>query len=143
MAISSDAANRRFQTVWRDYEAWLSENPSRNPEEYLADLPKHGRSADWALNKGYVFGPRSVEATEATEAQCPTLSFPDLPVPARAVPPFEWAVELIGAALAIRCPLTQPQRTSAMEHALRFRSIALRTPRFGARSQGKRATSQQ
>lgn len=100
VAISSDAANRRFQTVWRDYEAWLSENPSRNPEEYLADLLKHNQSVDWALNKGYVLGPNPLSTTKATEAQCPTLSFPDLPVPTRAVPPFEWAVELIGAALA-------------------------------------------
>jgi hypothetical protein len=100
VAISSDAANRRFQTVWRDYEAWLSENPSRNPEEYLADLLKHSQSVDWALNKGYVLGHNPLSTTSVTEAQCPTLSFPDLPVPTRAIPPFEWAVELIGAALA-------------------------------------------
>src|ERR1700689_5230723 len=38
VAVSSEAARRRFQTVWDHYDTWLAENPSRNPEEYLADL---------------------------------------------------------------------------------------------------------
>ena len=116
--MSSDAANRRFQTVWRDYEAWLSENSSRNPEEYLADLLKHRRSATWALNKGYAFGHDPLRATETTEAQCANLSFPDLPVPARAVPPFEWAVELIGAALA--SPLSSDTTTTNFRYGARI-----------------------
>src|SRR5438046_613116 len=74
VAVSSEAAARRFQTVWNDYEAWLSANPARNAEEYLADLLKHG------------------------------LSFPNFPVPARVIPPFQWAVELLGAVLSTPLP---------------------------------------
>jgi len=114
VAVSSDATNRRFQMVWRDYEAWLSENPSRNPEEYLADLLKHRQSVNWSLNRGYVLGHNPSKTTEATEAQCATLSFPDLPVPTRTVPPFEWAVELIGAALAT------PQSSDRMTNNFRY-----------------------
>jgi len=32
VAIPSEAAARRFRTVWKDYEAWLPENPSRDAE---------------------------------------------------------------------------------------------------------------
>jgi hypothetical protein len=117
VAISSDAANRRFQTVWRDHEAWLYENPSRNPEEYLADLLKHRQSVNWSLNKGYVLGHNPSRTSEATEAQCATLSFLDLPVPTRAVPPFEWAVELIGAALAT--PLSSDTTTINFRYGAR------------------------
>src|SRR5882724_6063841 len=62
VAVSSEAARRRFQTVWNDYEAWLSENPSRNPEEYLSDLLKHGQSAAWTTNEKYVLGRSDLEA---------------------------------------------------------------------------------
>jgi hypothetical protein len=51
VAVPSEAAARRFHTVWRDYEMWSTENPSRNPEEYLADLPKHRRSVTWTANE--------------------------------------------------------------------------------------------
>jgi hypothetical protein len=104
VAVSSESAAQRFQTVWNDYDAWLSENPSRNPEEYLADLLKYRQSASWGFNTGYVFRHNPLKATEATEAQSATFSFPDLPVPTRAVPPFEWAVELLGATLATPLP---------------------------------------
>ena len=69
MAVPSEAAARRFQTVWNDYEAWLFENPSRNPEEYLADLLKRGRSATWTVNERYVLGRSDPEATAPIEAQ--------------------------------------------------------------------------
>jgi hypothetical protein len=98
VAVSSEAASRRFQTVWSDYKAWISENPARNPEEYLADLHSHRQSANWGFHKGYVLGHKPLGTTEAT------FSFPELPLPNRAVPPFEWAVELIGAALATPLP---------------------------------------
>lgn len=117
VAVSSEAAARRFQTVWGDYEAWLSENPSCNPEEYLADLLKHRQSASWALNKGYVLDHNPLGTTEATQAQCATFSFPDLPVPTRAVPPFEWAVELLGAALAT--PLSSDTTTKNFRYGAR------------------------
>ena len=104
VAIPSEAAARRFQTVWKDYEAWLLEYPSRNTEEYLADLPKHGRSATWTANEGYLLGCSDEEATAAIETRGSTFSFPDIPVPARVIPPFEWAVELLGAVLASPLP---------------------------------------
>jgi hypothetical protein len=104
VAVSSQAAARRFQTVWKDYEAWLSENPSRNPEEYLADLLQHEQSAIWTANERYASGRTDLEAAAAIEARQSTLLFPDLPVPARVVPPFGWAVELVGAALATPLP---------------------------------------
>jgi len=104
VAVSSEAARRRFQTVWNDYEAWLSENPSRNPEEYLADLLKHGRSAAWTVNERYVLSRSHLEAPAAIETQRSTFSFPDFPVPTRIIPPFKWAVELLGAALATPLP---------------------------------------
>lgn len=72
VAVSSDAAAHRFGAVWKDHEAWLSENPTKNPEEYLTDLLKHGQSAAWT--------------------GC------------RVTPPFAWAVELLGAALATPLP---------------------------------------
>ena len=118
VAISSDAANLRFQTVWRDYEEWSSENPSRSPEEYLADLLKYRQSVNWVLNKGYVAGHDPLRTTEETDAQCATLLFPDLPVPARAVPPFEWAVELVGAALAT--PLSSDRMTNNFRYGARI-----------------------
>jgi hypothetical protein len=118
VAISSDAANRRFQTVWRDYDGWLSENPSRNPEEYLADLLKHHQYVNWSLNKGYVLGRNPSRMARVTEAQCATLSFPDLPVPTRAVPPYEWAVELVGAALAT--PLSSDRMTNNFRYGARI-----------------------
>jgi len=104
VAVSSEAAARRFQTIWNDYEAWLSENPSHNPEGYLADLLKHGRSATWTVNERYVLSRTDLEATAGIEARGSTFSFPDCPVPARFIPPFEWAVELLGAALATPLP---------------------------------------
>lgn len=104
VAVSSEAGARRFQTVWNDYEAWLSENPSRNPEEYLADLLKYGQSACWTVNERYVLGRTDLEATAAIEARGSTFSFPDFPVPECVIPPFEWAVELLGAALATPLP---------------------------------------
>ncbi len=104
VAVSSEAAARRFQTVWKDYEAWLSENPSRNPEEYLADLPKHGRSTAWTANEKYVLGRSDLEATTAIETRGSTFPFPDFPVPARVIPPFEWAVELLATVLATPLP---------------------------------------
>ena len=117
VAVSSDAAARRFQTVWSDYEEWKSENSSRNAEEYLADLHRHRESASWALNKGYMFGHHPLRTTEAIEKQCATFSFPDLPVPTRAVPPFEWAVELIGAVLAT--PLSSDTTTKNFRYGAR------------------------
>jgi len=100
VAVSSEGARRRFRTVWNHYEAWLSDNPSRNPEEYLADLLMHGRSAAWTVNERYVLSRDNFEATPAIETQGSTFSFPDSPVPARVIPPFKWAVELLGAVLA-------------------------------------------
>jgi hypothetical protein len=100
VAISSEAARRRFQTVWKDYEAWLSENPSRNPEEYLADLLRLKRSVAWTANERYVLSRSELEASAAIGTQGSTFSFPDFGVPTRLIPPFEWAVELLGAALA-------------------------------------------
>ena len=38
VVVASKRAERRFQAVWRDYGDWQRNNPSRNPEEYLADL---------------------------------------------------------------------------------------------------------
>lgn len=45
-----------------------------------------------------------LEATAPIEAQGLTFSFPDFPVPARVIPPFEWAVELLAAVLATPLP---------------------------------------
>jgi len=104
VAIPSEAAARRFRTVWKDYEAWLPENPSRNAEEYLADLPKHRRSAVWTANERYVLARRNLEATATIETRGSTFPFPDFPVPARVIPPFEWAVELLAAVLATPLP---------------------------------------
>jgi hypothetical protein len=104
VAASSVAARRRFQAVWNDYAAWLSENPSRNPEEYLAELLKHERSAVWTANERYVLDRSDLEATAAIETQGPTFSFPDFPVPTHVIPPFKWAVELLGAVLATPLP---------------------------------------
>lgn len=36
--VVSKLARQRFQRIWRHYEEWQHQNPSRNPEEYLADL---------------------------------------------------------------------------------------------------------
>lgn len=104
VAIPSEAAARRYRTVWNDYEAWLFENPYRNPEEYLADLPKHGQSAVWIANERYLVAHRDLEATVGIEGRASTLPFPDLPVPTRVIPPFEWAVELLAAVLATPLP---------------------------------------
>ncbi len=98
VAVPSKAAAHRFRVVWSDYEAWLRENAARNPEEYLADLFKQRRSAVWTLNERYVAG------DNATEPQGFALPIPDIPVPRRAIPPFEWAVELLGAVLATPLP---------------------------------------
>ena len=38
VAVTSKRAAARFDAVWEDYDKWQAENPSRNPEEYLADL---------------------------------------------------------------------------------------------------------
>src|ERR1019366_6191134 len=87
------------------------------PEEYLADLHQHRQSASWGLNTGYVFGHNRLGRTAASETECATISFPDLPVPTRAVPPFEWAVELIGAALAT--PLSSDTTTKNFRYGAR------------------------
>jgi len=86
--------------VWNDYQAWLSENPSRNAQEYLADLLRRGHSAAWIVNDKCA----DLEATAEGESRQATLSFPGFPVLAGVVPPFEWAVELLGAALATPLP---------------------------------------
>jgi hypothetical protein len=104
VAITSEAAARRFRTVWNDYEAWLLEDPSRNAEQYLAVLPRHGRSATWAVNERHVLGRSDLEQTAAIETQGSTLPFPDFQVPRRFIPPFYWAVELLGAVLATPLP---------------------------------------
>jgi hypothetical protein len=104
VTVSSEAARRKFQTVWNDYEAWLSENPSRNPEEYLADLLNHERSAAWTVNERYVLSRSRLEPAAAIETQGSTFSFGDFPLPTRIIPPFKWAVELLGAALATPLP---------------------------------------
>jgi len=70
----------------------------------LADLPKHGRSATWTANERYVLGRRDSEATAIIETRGSTFPFPDFPVPARVIPPFEWAVELLAAVLATPLP---------------------------------------
>jgi hypothetical protein len=100
VAIPSEAAARRFQVVWTDYEAWLSENPSRNAEEYLSTLSKRGRSAAWTANEKTVLCGRGSEARTATETRDMLLFFPDIPVPSRLIPPFEWAAELLAVVLA-------------------------------------------
>ena len=38
LAVVSKSAAQRFQWVWGDYARWQQGNPSRGPEEYLADL---------------------------------------------------------------------------------------------------------
>jgi len=70
----------------------------------LADLPKHGRSAVWTANERYVLGRRDLEATATIETLGSTFPFPDFPVPARVIPAFEWAVELLAAVLATPLP---------------------------------------
>jgi hypothetical protein len=105
VAVSSETAARRFQTVWNDYDLWLSENPSRNAEEYLADLlAGHDQSGSWSLNERYVLGRSRPAITTASESRCAALPFQDFPVPRRLVPPFTWAVELLGAVLATPLP---------------------------------------
>jgi len=52
VVVVSKQAERRFQAVWRDYYKWRTENLSRNPEEYLADLYENQRSwppFSWAV----------------------------------------------------------------------------------------------
>lgn len=100
VAVSSEAARRRFQTVWDHYDTWLAENPSRNPEEYLADLLEYGQAASWTVNERYVLRGSDLVETPAIETLGPTFSFPDSPVPTRVIPPFKWAMQLLGATLA-------------------------------------------
>jgi hypothetical protein len=104
VAVSSQATARRFKTVWNDYDAWLSKNPSRNPEEYLADLLMYGQLAAWTLNEKYALRRGDSEVPAAREARQSIFPFPDFPIPARVIPPFEWAVELLGAVLGTPSP---------------------------------------
>jgi len=100
VAVSSGGAARRFQAVWDHHEEWLSENHARNAEEYLADLLKQHESTVWSLSERYALQHSSLERTGAIEARQAPLPFSIPRLPSRAVPPFEWAVELLGAALA-------------------------------------------
>lgn len=102
IAISSAASAHRFQTVWSDYDAWLSENPSGNPEEYLGDLLRRCQSTAWRATGRYALDESA--PTAGTQVQGPALSFPDLPLPDRMIPQFNWAVELLGAVLSTPLP---------------------------------------
>src|SRR5258708_39563522 len=106
VASPSVAAARRFETVWQDYDAWLSENLSRNPEEYLAELPKH----------------RTVGSPVSR------FSRPDA-----LIPPFDWAVSCWEPSWQLRCPLTQWQQIPATGQASYAGSIVIRIWRFGER----------
>ena len=70
----------------------------------MANLLKRGRSATWTVNERYVLGRSDLEATAPIEARGSTFSFPDVPFPARVIPKFEWAVELLGAVLSTPLP---------------------------------------
>jgi len=58
----------------------------------------------WTANERYVLGRRDLEATATIETLGSTFPFPDFPVPARVIPAFEWAVELLAAVLATPLP---------------------------------------
>lgn len=67
VAVVSKQATLRYQTIWQDYDQWRGKNPSRNPEEYLADLYE-GRGSE----SGFLFSdslfPLAVELVAAVLA---------------------------------------------------------------------------
>ena len=135
VAVPSETAARRYHAVWNDYEAWLSENPCRNPEEYLADLPKHGQSAAWTANERYMLSHRDLKATVAIEGRASTLPFPALIFPYRRAL-FHRLSGLWNCwqpSSQLRSPLTQRLPISAMERVLHSRSIVNRILPFGGR----------
>lgn len=103
VAISSDGAARRFGAVWRDYDAWLSGQPGRNAEEYLAAL----KNRECILRTGherYVLSHFALQTAPAAERAQGSFPFELPPLYRRSAPPFQWAVELLGAVLATPVP---------------------------------------
>jgi hypothetical protein len=104
VAIPSDRAARRFGAVWRDYDAWMSQHPLRNAEEYLADLLKDDQSTIWTVNERHSLRELTLQRAAPFHDAQASLPFQSHPLPARLAPPFKWAVELVGAVLATPLP---------------------------------------
>lgn len=104
VAISSEGAADRFREVWRDYDAWSSQHPLGNAEEYLADLLRTHQPAIWAVNEKYPVRELVLQSTAAVQDAQRCLPFEFHPVPPRPAPPFKWAAELLGAVLATPLP---------------------------------------
>lgn len=104
VAISSNGAAGRFQTVWRDYDAWSSQHPLGNAEEYLAGLLKHHQRTIWAVNEKDALSEITLQSTAAVDDVQRPLPFEFHALPTRAAPPFKWAAELVGAVLATPFP---------------------------------------
>lgn len=104
VAISSDGAVDRFRAVWRDYDAWSSQHPLDDVEEYLAGLLRDHQSTIWSLNEKCALRELTLQRTAALHDLQRRLPFELHPVPAQPAPPFKWAAELIGAVLATPLP---------------------------------------
>jgi hypothetical protein len=104
VAIPSAGAARRFRAVWRDYDAWLSQHPLGNAEEYLTGLLKDPQRTIWAVNEKYALRELTLHCTDAVHDVQRALPFEFHPLPPRPAPPFKWAAELVGAVLATPLP---------------------------------------
>lgn len=104
VAIPSKGAARRFRAVWHNYDAWLSHHPLRNAEEYLADLLKGHKSTIWTVNERYSLRELTLQGAIPVHDVQTSLPFEFHPLPARLIPPFKCAVELVGAVLATPLP---------------------------------------
>jgi hypothetical protein len=67
-------------------------------------LLKRRDSSAWATNEAYALRHANFEIGDQRLSRQEAFSFPDCPVPTRAVPPFRWAVELLAAVLATPLP---------------------------------------
>jgi hypothetical protein len=104
VAISSDGAAHRFQAVWRDYDAWSSQHPFGNAEEYLAGLLKDNQRTIWAVNEKCALRELALQCAAAVHDLQTPLPFEFHPLPPRLAPPFKWAAELVGTVLATPLP---------------------------------------
>ena len=104
VAIASDGAADRFGAVWRDYDAWSSQHPLDNAEEYLAGLLKERQCTIWAQNEKCARREITLQRTATIHHMQTPLPFEFHSVPAWPAPLFKWAAELVGAVLATPLP---------------------------------------